>query len=184
MQVMLNAPFMKNQQVTSRTMVHETIHAFDVCRVHLDYNSCKHIACTEVRAANLSTDCNFMEEVNRGIFKFQGQQKVSELVIPLKAIIVLLLMCFGGKHCFLLTLFCLCSDVCIVEQLSPFLRSPLVLVWYVSPAALFYPHLVFYVASVLLFTIHVSRSQQAADKVVDSVFDACYADTEPFGGIP
>jgi mitochondrial inner membrane protease ATP23 len=76
MQVILNAPHITNQNVASRTMVHESIHAFDHCRVKLDIGSCKHLACSEIRAANLSTDCNFSEETNRGIYKLQGQQKV------------------------------------------------------------------------------------------------------------
>lgn len=57
-------------------MVHESIHAFDACRVKLDSNNCTHLACTEIRAANLSTDCNFSTEVARGIYKLQGQQQV------------------------------------------------------------------------------------------------------------
>lgn len=77
-QVILNAPHITNQTIASRTMVHESIHAFDHCRVKLDLASCKHLACTEIRAANLSTDCNFSEETNRGIYKLQGQQKVRE----------------------------------------------------------------------------------------------------------
>jgi len=35
---------------------HELVHAFDTCRARVD--RCEHLACTEVRAANLSGECN------------------------------------------------------------------------------------------------------------------------------
>eukprot|EP01119_Soliformovum_irregulare_P020974 TRINITY_DN6869_c0_g1_i1.p1 TRINITY_DN6869_c0_g1~~TRINITY_DN6869_c0_g1_i1.p1 ORF type:complete len:181 (-),score=22.49 TRINITY_DN6869_c0_g1_i1:73-615(-) len=47
-------------------MIHETIHAFDYCRAHVDPNNCLHVACTEIRAANLSGDCFYGKEFLRG----------------------------------------------------------------------------------------------------------------------
>eukprot|EP01026_Neomeris_dumetosa_P055579 TRINITY_DN5058_c0_g2_i5.p2 TRINITY_DN5058_c0_g2~~TRINITY_DN5058_c0_g2_i5.p2 ORF type:complete len:183 (+),score=11.43 TRINITY_DN5058_c0_g2_i5:198-746(+) len=48
-------------------LVHELIHAYDHCRVRdLDFGNCKHLACTEVRAANLSGDCKWYQEFLRG----------------------------------------------------------------------------------------------------------------------
>eukprot|EP01087_Luapelamoeba_hula_P004280 TRINITY_DN14213_c0_g1_i2.p1 TRINITY_DN14213_c0_g1~~TRINITY_DN14213_c0_g1_i2.p1 ORF type:complete len:188 (+),score=30.61 TRINITY_DN14213_c0_g1_i2:3-566(+) len=44
---------------TERTVLHELIHAYDDCRAHVDWDNCKHHACTEIRAANLSKDCNY-----------------------------------------------------------------------------------------------------------------------------
>lgn len=41
-------------------MRHEMIHAYDHCRAKdLDWNSCRHHACSEIRAAVLSGDCTF-----------------------------------------------------------------------------------------------------------------------------
>jgi inner membrane protease ATP23 len=47
-------------------MMHELIHAYDWCRVDFNPDNCLHIACTEIRAANLSGDCNLAMEVIRG----------------------------------------------------------------------------------------------------------------------
>jgi len=41
---------------------HELIHAFDFCRAHVSSGNCLHVACTEIRAANLSGDCKFSRE--------------------------------------------------------------------------------------------------------------------------
>uniref|UniRef100_A0A7S2W3M8 Mitochondrial inner membrane protease ATP23 n=1 Tax=Mucochytrium quahogii TaxID=96639 RepID=A0A7S2W3M8_9STRA len=65
--------FKIGQKHIDRTLAHELIHAYDDCRANLDWKNCLHIACTEVRAANLSGDCYFKEEFNRGQFKFKGQ---------------------------------------------------------------------------------------------------------------
>jgi inner membrane protease ATP23 len=58
-------PAFVNQGETTRTLTHELIHAYDNCRVHLEEGNCAHLACTEVRAANLSGDCDFMVEAGR-----------------------------------------------------------------------------------------------------------------------
>jgi inner membrane protease ATP23 len=48
-----------------RTITHELIHGFDQCRVRMDPNDCAHVACTEIRAANLSGDCDIGAELER-----------------------------------------------------------------------------------------------------------------------
>jgi hypothetical protein len=40
-------------------LTHEMIHMFDYCRNDLDFKNIDHLACTEIRAANL-THCSFM----------------------------------------------------------------------------------------------------------------------------
>lgn len=47
-------------------MLHELVHAYDWCRIDLNPANCLHLACTEIRAANLSGDCNYAMEVLRG----------------------------------------------------------------------------------------------------------------------
>ncbi|KAI8469248.1 MAG: peptidase M76 [Monoraphidium minutum] len=48
-------------------VAHELIHAYDYCRAaNLDLTNCHHHACTEIRAANLSGDCSFGQELVRG----------------------------------------------------------------------------------------------------------------------
>jgi hypothetical protein len=53
------------QDEWTRAVTHELVHAFDACRVKLEPQNCSHIACTEVRAANLSGDCDFGVELAR-----------------------------------------------------------------------------------------------------------------------
>jgi len=68
-----------HQREWTRTITHELVHAFDACRVRLDAADCSHIACTEIRAANLSGDCDFGAEVGRlkwGVLPLTGHQQV------------------------------------------------------------------------------------------------------------
>ena len=80
-------------------LVHELVHAFDHCRAaDLDWGNCKHHACSEVRArcrrsrvttltcepppasqvraASLSGDCAFGQELLRGNLGLTGQHQV------------------------------------------------------------------------------------------------------------
>ncbi|OWF51300.1 mitochondrial inner membrane protease ATP23 homolog [Mizuhopecten yessoensis] len=47
-------------------LAHELIHAFDDCRAKVDYKNVDHIACTEIRAANL-TQCDFFNGLVCGV---------------------------------------------------------------------------------------------------------------------
>ncbi|KAH0616631.1 hypothetical protein JD844_027892 [Phrynosoma platyrhinos] len=61
------------QSHMNRVVTHELIHAFDHCRAHVDwFNNVKHLACSEIRAANLSGDCSLLSEMTR--FKFGLKQ--------------------------------------------------------------------------------------------------------------
>lgn len=52
------------------TVVHELIHAYDICRVkNFDGSNSKHMACTEIRAAALSGECAYLHEMYRGKFQ-------------------------------------------------------------------------------------------------------------------
>ena len=57
-----------------QSLVHELIHAIDLCRTKMDpINNCVHMACTEIRAENLSGECNMMRElINRRVTNFKG----------------------------------------------------------------------------------------------------------------
>ncbi|KAI9090818.1 peptidase M76 family-domain-containing protein [Phlyctochytrium arcticum] len=55
------------------TMAHELVHAYDYCTTKLNFEDIEHHACTEIRAAHLSGDCNFTKELRRGFGAFQGQ---------------------------------------------------------------------------------------------------------------
>jgi len=56
-----------NDQTTfDATLVHELVHAYDQCRANVKWTNAYHIACSEVRASNLSGECGFFHELNRG----------------------------------------------------------------------------------------------------------------------
>lgn len=55
----------KSQNRILSTIVHEMIHMFDVCRAKFDFNNLEHVACTEVRASNL-TYCGLEDRMRFG----------------------------------------------------------------------------------------------------------------------
>ncbi|GMH32656.1 hypothetical protein BSKO_00490 [Bryopsis sp. KO-2023] len=56
-----------------RCLVHELVHAYDHCRANIDWSNCEHHACSEIRAATLSGDCDLWQEFFRGNWKLKGQ---------------------------------------------------------------------------------------------------------------
>ena len=71
------------------TMQHELIHAFDACRADIDWDDCAEHACSEVRAAALSGDCDWEMEARRGNLGFIGQwrkcvRRRAELSVQMK----------------------------------------------------------------------------------------------------
>jgi hypothetical protein len=65
-----------DQDSVNRSVAHELVHAFDYCRAYLDFSDCRQHACTEIRAANLSTDCHAWNEFTRLNWSVRGQHKV------------------------------------------------------------------------------------------------------------
>ncbi|BDA44145.1 mitochondrial inner membrane protease ATP23 [Coccomyxa sp. Obi] len=64
------------QEEVSHALTHELIHAYDHCRgADLDWTNCEHHACSEIRAASLSGDCHFKQELLRGNTGFRGQHQ-------------------------------------------------------------------------------------------------------------
>src|SRR5690242_3439257 len=57
-------------------LTHELIHAYDTCRAEVDMNNVAHVACTEVRASNLSGDCSFTAQVKLGNFGIRNEHEV------------------------------------------------------------------------------------------------------------
>ncbi|CAM9713238.1 unnamed protein product [Choristocarpus tenellus] len=67
---------MMTQWMVDHTLAHELIHAYDQCRVKVDWNDCLHHACSEIRASNTSGECSYAMEFRRGHWDWGGQQKV------------------------------------------------------------------------------------------------------------
>ncbi|KYN29075.1 PREDICTED: mitochondrial inner membrane protease ATP23 homolog isoform X2 [Trachymyrmex cornetzi] len=58
-----------NENMVRGVLVHEMIHMFDYCRNKLDVKNIDHLACTEIRAANLG-HCSFMSSLLQGDSSF------------------------------------------------------------------------------------------------------------------
>jgi len=56
-----------------RVLAHELVHAFDFARAKIDPGSCVHMACTEVRAWNLSGECDLWPNW----FSFLGEDMIN-----------------------------------------------------------------------------------------------------------
>uniref|UniRef100_A0A6G1RMF8 Mitochondrial inner membrane protease ATP23 n=1 Tax=Hypotaenidia okinawae TaxID=2861861 RepID=A0A6G1RMF8_9GRUI len=75
-QIVLCQNNIRQQSHMNRVVTHELIHAFDHCRAHVDwFNNVKHLACSEIRAANLSGDCTLMNEIARFKFGLKGHHQ-------------------------------------------------------------------------------------------------------------
>ncbi|XP_027347613.1 mitochondrial inner membrane protease ATP23-like [Abrus precatorius] len=68
---------MESQDDVNQVLKHELIHAFDDCRAaNLDWSSCAHHACSEIRAGHLSGDCHFKRELLKmGSLKIKGHEQ-------------------------------------------------------------------------------------------------------------
>jgi len=73
-EIFLCQQHLRNETHAHEAMVHELIHAIDLCRTKMDpLNNCMHMACTEIRAENLSGECDWTREFAKGkISKFAG----------------------------------------------------------------------------------------------------------------
>ncbi|KAG5324953.1 ATP23 protease, partial [Acromyrmex heyeri] len=58
-----------NENMVRGVLLHEMIHMFDYCRNKLDMKNIDHLACTEIRAANLG-HCSFMSSLLQGDSSF------------------------------------------------------------------------------------------------------------------
>uniref|UniRef100_A0A8C5CHU8 Mitochondrial inner membrane protease ATP23 n=2 Tax=Gadus morhua TaxID=8049 RepID=A0A8C5CHU8_GADMO len=75
-QIVLCQNNIHQQAHMNRVVTHELIHAFDHCRAHVDwFNNYRHLACSEIRAANLSGDCSFSSEINRFNFGLKNHRQ-------------------------------------------------------------------------------------------------------------
>ncbi len=59
----------------AQTLAHELVHAYDQCRAKVNWRSCYHYACTEIRASTLSGECDWIEEFDRGILGMRAQHQ-------------------------------------------------------------------------------------------------------------
>ncbi|KAF2308423.1 hypothetical protein GH714_009512 [Hevea brasiliensis] len=68
---------MNIQDEVNQVVIHELIHAYDDCRAaNLDWATCAHHACSEIRAGHLSGDCHYKRELLRGYVKIKGHEQI------------------------------------------------------------------------------------------------------------
>lgn len=68
----------KSKESVQRTLAHEMVHMFDYCSNHLDFRDLEHLACTEIRAANLA-HCAFLDAYAQtsGVFNVRQRHMVN-----------------------------------------------------------------------------------------------------------
>ena len=59
----------RSKGLVQGVLTHEMIHMFDYCRRNIDLSNIHHLACTEIRAANLA-HCSFLSAVTEGAASF------------------------------------------------------------------------------------------------------------------
>ncbi len=64
-----------SKQHMEDTLAHEMIHWWDHCRFKVKWDDLRHHACSEIRAASLSGDCNISREWKRRNFAFSKQHQ-------------------------------------------------------------------------------------------------------------
>jgi len=74
----------KSESLVNGVLTHEMIHMFDFCRHNLDFKNIEHLACTEIRAANL-THCSFITSLSHGASYIGNVAKSHEECVKIKA---------------------------------------------------------------------------------------------------
>ncbi|XP_011175918.1 mitochondrial inner membrane protease ATP23 homolog [Solenopsis invicta] len=73
-----------SENMVRGVLLHEMIHMFDFCRNKLDVNNLDHLACTEIRAANLG-HCSFMSSLLQGDSSFINIKATHQNCVKRKA---------------------------------------------------------------------------------------------------
>lgn len=84
-QVVVCQNIAKSEGMVQGVMAHEFIHMFDYCRNDLDFKNIDHLACTEIRAANL-THCSFLSSVSQGDSSFFNIKGTHQNCVKSKAL--------------------------------------------------------------------------------------------------
>ncbi|CAH0406402.1 unnamed protein product [Chilo suppressalis] len=78
-------------------LTHEMIHMFDYCRNELDFKNMEHLACTEIRAANL-THCSFVSAWSQGDASWTKVKEAHQDCVKTKALYSVLAVRQIGKE--------------------------------------------------------------------------------------
>ncbi|KAK3780846.1 hypothetical protein RRG08_059489 [Elysia crispata] len=91
MQVVLCQNNIQNKDVCCNVLAHELLHAFDFCRAKVDFENLRHLACTEIRAANMN-HCSLAAAYAIGEASLFGVKQRHELCVKNKALQSVLLV--------------------------------------------------------------------------------------------
>lgn len=75
----------RKEGMVQGVLTHEMIHMFDYCNNDLDFRNIDHLACTEIRAANLA-HCSFLSAMMQGdasLFNIKQSHQVSIRIMPI-----------------------------------------------------------------------------------------------------
>ncbi|XP_012272586.1 mitochondrial inner membrane protease ATP23 homolog [Orussus abietinus] len=79
----------RSKEMVQGVLVHEMIHMFDYCRNKLDFKNIDHLACTEIRAANLA-HCGFLSACTEGQASFINIREAHQKCVKNKAMLSVL----------------------------------------------------------------------------------------------
>jgi len=75
----------KSEGLIQGVLSHEMVHMFDFCRNELDFKNTEHLACTEIRAANL-THCSFMSSMVQADSSLTNIKQTHQECVKTKAV--------------------------------------------------------------------------------------------------
>ncbi|XP_055383106.1 mitochondrial inner membrane protease ATP23 homolog [Condylostylus longicornis] len=75
----------RNEGMVQGVLTHEMIHMFDYCNNDLDFKNIDHLACTEIRAANLA-HCSFFSAMAQGDASFFNIKEAHQNCVKTKAL--------------------------------------------------------------------------------------------------
>lgn len=84
-QVVVCQNIARTEGLVQGVLAHEFIHMFDYCENDLDFKNIDHLACTEIRAANL-THCSFMSSLVQGDSSFLAVKATHKNCVKSKAL--------------------------------------------------------------------------------------------------
>ena len=77
------------KQVIPGVLAHEMLHMFDHCRAHLDFSNVDHVACSEIRAANLM-HCSILSGMLSGTVSLFNLSQAHARCVKQKALVSIL----------------------------------------------------------------------------------------------
>lgn len=83
-QIVICQNTVKKEGIVQGILAHEMIHMFDYCNNKVDFKNIDHLACTEIRAANL-THCSFFSACTQGDASLFRIKKAHEACVKSKA---------------------------------------------------------------------------------------------------